>query len=123
VAGGDGVDPMGAASCAEATLVVNYICCADTGRGDGAAADTRSLRTLLHLAAHEAARLVTVRHFCQAGYPGRAGLSATSWLMRALRAGAASTIAIGLVATCLLGLLWYAVQQSERTSARKIQAA
>lgn len=38
--------------------------------------------------------------------------------MRALRAGAASTIAIGLVATCLLGLLWYAVQQSERTPAR-----
>ncbi|MFZ2387962.1 MAG: MATE family efflux transporter [Polaromonas sp.] len=47
----------------------------------------------------------------QLAYEGMAGRAATQ---SANSFWAASTVAIGLVATCLSGLLWYAVRQSER---------
>lgn len=55
----------------------------------------------------------------QLAYEGVAGRTATQ---SAGSFWAASTIAIGLVATCLLGLLWHAVRQSQRASLQKIQA-
>lgn len=56
----------------------------------------------------------------QLAYEGVAGRAATQ---SASSFWAASTIAIGLVATCLLGLLWHAVRQSQRASLGKTQAA
>jgi MATE family multidrug resistance protein len=55
----------------------------------------------------------------QLAYEGVAGRAATQ---SAGSFWAASTIAIGLVATCLLGLLWHAVRQSQQASLQKIQA-
>ncbi|MGH8857587.1 MAG: MATE family efflux transporter, partial [Polaromonas sp.] len=52
-------------------------------------------------------------------YEGIAGQAATQ---SASSFWAASTVAIGLVATCLLGLLWHAVRQSQRASPVKAQA-
>ena len=53
-------------------------------------------------------------------YEGVAGRAATQ---AAGSFWAASTLAIGLVAACLLGLLWHAVRQSQRTRARQVQTA
>ena len=52
-------------------------------------------------------------------YEGVAGQAATQ---SASSFWAASTIAIGLVATCLLGLLWHAVRQNRQASLGKTQA-
>lgn len=56
----------------------------------------------------------------QLAYEGVAGRAATQ---SASSFWAASTLAIGLVATCLLGLLWHAVRHSQRASLEKTQAA
>lgn len=55
----------------------------------------------------------------QLAYTGIAGQPATR---SAGSFWAASTVAIGLVAACFAGLLWYAMRQSEQSPARKIQA-
>ena len=49
------------------------------------------------------------------------GLAGTAATRSASSFWAASTIAIGLVAACLLGLLWYAVRQPEHESDRRHQ--
>ncbi|MFC5522337.1 MATE family efflux transporter [Polaromonas jejuensis] len=56
----------------------------------------------------------------QLAYKGIAGMAA---MQSASSFWAASTLAIGLVATCLLGLLWHAVRQSQRPRRHTVQAA